>query len=38
MLKTKKYLKLKKEGSGYDYVETNDNGLGTLYIFLDESE
>ena len=36
MLKSKKYLKLKKSESGYDYVETNDDGLGTLYFFLDE--
>ena len=36
MLKSKKYLKLKKSGNSYEYVKTNDAGLGTLYVFLDE--
>jgi len=36
MLKTKKYLKLKKSGNSYEYVETNDAGLGTLSYFLDD--
>jgi hypothetical protein len=36
MLKAKKYLILKKSGNRYKYIDTNDNGLGTLYIFLDD--
>jgi len=36
MLKVKKYLKLKKSGNRYKFVETNDDGLGTLSYFLDE--
>jgi len=36
MLKTKKYLKLKKSGNSYEYAETNDDGLGTLSYFLDD--
>ena len=35
-MKIKKYLKLKRSGNSYDYVETNDNGLWSLYTFLDE--
>jgi len=36
MLKVKKYLKLKKSENRYKFVETNDDGLGTLSYFLDD--
>ena len=36
MLKTKKYLKLKKSGNRYSYEASNDTGLNTLYFFLDD--
>jgi hypothetical protein len=36
MLKTKKYLKLKKSGNRYSYEGTNDAKLSTLYFFLDD--
>ena len=36
MLKTKKYLKLKKSGRSYDYEGSNDTALTTLYFFLDD--
>ncbi len=36
MLKTKKYLKLKKIKNGYRCVEFSDQVLITLYMFLDD--
>jgi len=36
MLKSKKYLKLRKSGKRYEDVESNDAALITLYYFLDD--
>ena len=33
----KKYLKLKKEGRRYEFKESNDAVLSTLYFFLEDS-